>query len=163
MRARFLLAIVPIVSCQRPEAIQPSIEDESRQARTEIEAAMANWGRWLAEGKIDSMASVFTEDVQTLPPNQPLLTGRAAWLAAFRQQLTQGKVSIENITESVVAYGPVAVERGRYVLSSTPPSGAPANVRATSDTGKYLWHWRKVDGQWQVAQAAWNSNRPPTP
>lgn len=165
MRAtRFLIPLL-VVGCQRPDAVQrePSIEDQSQQARAELDAIMTTWERWVTEGKVDSMASVVAEDGYTLAPNQPPLVGRAAWLAVFRPQLTQGKWSIDNVTESVVAYGPLAVERGSFVLSFAPPPGAPSSMRAISDTGKYLWHWRKFDGRWQLAQAAWNSNRPAQP
>jgi len=165
MRARVLLMPLLLVSCQRPDAVQqePSVEDQSRQARAEIAAVMANWERWVAEAKVDSLASLMTETAVTLPPNQPPIVGRAAWLDVFRPQLTQGKWSEDVVTESVVAYGPIAVERGSYTLNFTPGPGAPPNVRAMSDTGKYLWHWHKADGRWQLAEAAWNSNRPAQP
>lgn len=98
---------------------------------------------------------MLAEDGYTLAPNQPPIVGCAGWLALFRPQLTQGKWRIDNVAESVVAYGPLAVERGRFVLSFTPPPGAPSSMRAISDTAKYLWHWRKFHGQWQLDQAAW--------
>jgi ketosteroid isomerase-like protein len=165
MRATRLLVPLLVVSCQRPEAIQqePSIEDQSRQARTEIEATLATWERWVAEGKVDSLASLLTENTNILPPNAPPIVGRDAWLAVFRPQLTTGKWSEDVVTESVVAYGPLAVERGSYTLSFTPGPGTPASMRAMSDTGKYLWHWHKVDGRWLIAEAAWSSNRPAQP
>ena len=165
MRATRFLVLLLVLSCQRPDAVQrePSIEEQSQQARAELDAIMATWERWLVEGKVDSMATIVAVDGHTLVPNQPPLVGRAAWLAMFRPQLTQGKWRIDNVAESVVAYGPLAVEQGSFVLSFTPPPGAPSSMRAISDTGKYLWHWRKFNGQWQVAQAAWNSNRPAQP
>lgn len=165
MRATRFLVLLLVVSCQRPDAVQrePSIEDQSQQARIEIDAIMATWERWVVEGKVDSMAGVVAEEGHTLAPNQPPIVGRAGWLAVFRPQLTQGKWSIDNVTESVVAYGPLAVARGSFVLSYTPPAGAPSSMRAISDTGKFLWHWRKFDGQWRLAEAAWSSNRPAQP
>jgi ketosteroid isomerase-like protein len=161
MRARHVLVLLLCLSCQPSEVAQqrPSIEDQSRQARVEIDSVMAHWDRWLAEAKIDSMAGVFTEDVITMAPNQAPIVGRAAWVDVIGPQLTQGTWSSDNVTESIVASGPLAVERGRYILTFTPPPGAAPNVRAVSDTGKYLWHWRKVDGRWKVAGSAWNSNR----
>ena len=161
MRARHVLVPLLCLSCQRSDAVQqaPSLEDQSRQARMEIDSVMAHWDRWLAEAKVDSMAAVMAEDIVTMPPNQAPIVGRAAWLDVFRPQLTQGTWSSDNVTESVVASGALAVERGRYILTFTPGPGAAANVRAMSDTGKYLWHWQKVDGRWQVAVSAWNSNR----
>ena len=117
----------------------------------------------MAEGTVDSMATVLAEDGHTFAPNQPPIVGCAGWLALFRPQLTQGKRRIDNVAESVVAYGPRAVERGSFALSFTPPPGAPWSMRAISDTAKYLWHWRKVDGEWHLDQAACNANRPAQP
>ena len=166
MRAtRFLIPLL-VVGCQRaPDAAQreASIEDQSQQARAELGPIMATWDRWVVEGEVDSMATALTEDTYTMPPNQSPIIGRAGWLSAYRPQLTQGKWSINSVTESVVAYGPIAVVRGSFVLSFTPPAGAPPSMRAMSDTGKFLWHWRKDNGQWKLAQAAWNSNRPVQP
>jgi ketosteroid isomerase-like protein len=101
MRATRLLVPLLVVSCQRPEAVQqePSIEDQSRQARTEIEATLATWERWVAEGKVDSLASLLTENTNILPPNAPPIVGRDAWLAVFRPQLTTGKWSEDVVTE----------------------------------------------------------------
>ena len=109
---RFLGPLFLITSCQRPDAVpqEPSIEDQSRQARTEIEAVMAHWDRWIAEGKVDSLASRLTESSVTMPPNQPPIVGRAAWLDVFRPQLTQGKWSQDVVTESVVASPDTRVE-----------------------------------------------------
>jgi len=165
MRATRLLLPLLIVSCQRPEAVQqePSIEDQSRQARTEIEGVLANWERWIATGNVDSLASLLAENSYVLPPNQPAIVGRDAWVAVFRPQLTTGKWSEDIVTESVVAYGPIAIERGTYMLNFTPGPGTPPSMRAMSDTGKYLWHWHKMDGRWQLAEAAWSSNRPAQP
>jgi ketosteroid isomerase-like protein len=57
---------------------------------------------------------------------------------------------------SVSANGPLAIERGVYTMTITPP-GAPA---ALSEDGNYLIYWRQNGGQWmRVAQFA-SSPRP---
>lgn len=162
MRATRLLALLLLVAC-RPDVSQREPADESRQARAELETVITNWERWVAEGKVDSMASVLAENSYTLAPNQPAIVGREAWLAAFRPMFAQGQWTYDITIESVVAYGPLAVQRGSYVLTFAPGPGAPSGVKAMSDTGKYLWRWQKVDGRWQLAAAAWSSNRPAQP
>lgn len=167
MRATRLLATtLLLMSCQRTDTAQQAesgIEEQSRQARAEIEPLITNWERWVAEGNIDSMATLLAENSHVLPPNQPAVAGRDAWLTTFRPMLAQGQWTEDIVTESVVAHGPLAVERGSYVLTFTPGPTAPPGAKAMSDTGKYLWHWHKVDGRWQLMEAAWNSNRPAQP
>ena len=62
-------------------------------------------------------------------------------------------------TESVDANGSLAVERGTYKITLTPP-GATAPI---TDTGKYLVHWRKVGDNWMMANDIWNSDLPAMP
>jgi len=63
---------------------------------------------------------------------------------------------------SVAANGPLAIERGVYTMTITPPGAAAA----LSEDGNYLIHWRQTDGRWlRVAQFASSPNpiRPPRP
>lgn len=56
---------------------------------------------------------------------------------------------------SVAANGPLAIERGVYTMTFTPP-GATA---ALSEDGNYLIHWRQTDGRWlRVSQFASSPN-----
>ncbi len=63
--------------------------------------------RRVAEGRVDSMATVLAEDGYTLAPNQPPIVGCAGWLALFRPQLTQGKRRIDNVPKRSWRTGPV--------------------------------------------------------
>jgi ketosteroid isomerase-like protein len=60
---------------------------------------------------------------------------------------------------SVTAYGPLAIERGVYTMTITPP-GAP---QALSEDGNYLIHWRLADGHWLRAAEFASSPHPLPP
>jgi ketosteroid isomerase-like protein len=62
---------------------------------------------------------------------------------------------------SVVAYGPLAIERGVYTMTITPPGGSSP----LSENGNYLiQHWRRADGHWlRVAQFASSPHPLPLP
>ncbi|MEX0692722.1 MAG: DUF4440 domain-containing protein [Gemmatimonadales bacterium] len=163
MRTVTLLASAVLVACQSTETadqIASRIEQESQAARAEIERIIVDYERWVAGGHVDSMASLLAEDARVLPPNQPSVVGRADWIAWARPMFAHGTWTEDIMTEAVVANGPIAIERGRYVLNFTPGSTSPAGAVAMSDTGKYLWHWHRIDGRWQLADAIWNSDRP---
>lgn len=167
MRARLELVAVALlgIACQRaetPEQLAARLEAESRAVREELQPVIARYERAVAAGNIDSMALILAEDAHTQPPNAPMLVGRAAWVNAFRPLLAQGQWAEDIITESVAANGPMAVERGRYIMTFTPGPTAPRGAVAFADTGKYLWHWRKAAGRWALADLTWTSDRPAT-
>ena len=66
-------------------------------------------------------------------------------------------------TASVVANGPIAVERGNWTFDFKPGKGAPPGMGAMTDQGKYLTHWHDVGGQWLMAEDIWNSDTPAAP
>ena len=160
---RIVLFCILIGACQSAETPQQAdarTTVESNAARTELEAIQANFERWYSEGAVDSAATILTEDHISLPPNQPASAGRAHWLSANKPLAATGKFGVQHVTESVVASGPLAVTRGRFVITFVPSPTAPAGAKASADSGKYLWQWRKVDGKWLIASAAWNSDLP---
>ena len=162
---RIALGCMLVCACQSAETPQQTdarITAESNTARPELAAIKTNMERWFAAGAVDSAATILTEDHSSLPPNQPAGSGRADWVSRTTPLFTTGKFSLHHVTASVVANGPIAVERGRYLMDFVPGPAAPADIKASADTGKYLWHWRKVDGQWLVAAAAWSSDLPVT-
>lgn len=151
-----------VVGCQRgetPEQSQARIAAERDSARTEINARMHGFARWLAAGDLDSLAMMVTEDYHALAPNQATVAGKGPWLDWTRTLVAQGRWTEELTSELVEVSGPLAVQRGRYTLQFEPGPGAPPGTAAMSDTGKFLWHWRRVDGRWLLAQAAWSSDR----
>jgi ketosteroid isomerase-like protein len=130
-----------------------------------IEAVAANFRRWNGAGMFDSAAAVLTEDHYSMPPNHPAISGRSNWLAWAESALAGGTLTDEPVAGSrrYTITDSLAIETGGYVLSFTPAQNAPPTVRAFSDTGKYLWQWRRIAGGWQLATAIWNSDLPPRP
>ena len=66
-------------------------------------------------------------------------------------------MTFETADVQVAASGDMAVERGTYRFTQDSPRGV------TEDVGKYVTVWKKVDGTWQVAMDAANSDRPCQP
>jgi len=64
-RSLALLFILGFVQCQRaetPEQSDARIAAESKTARAELTTLMGRWEKWVADGKVDSMASVMDEN-----------------------------------------------------------------------------------------------------
>ena len=161
MRAGAVVVVLLISGCGGPpcaEYVAGDFQRETRVARDAIEHTLANYERWLSQGKVDSMATILTSNSVVMPPNQPAVSGREGFLAFFRPIVGQGTWTEDNTIESLVASGPLAVERGTTVVVFTPGPDAASGTRAMVDTTKYLRHWHRVGGQWLLAEAAWNSN-----
>ena len=123
--------------------------------RHAIECQNATAIRSYTTGDVESLVSILAEDAWQMPPNRPALIGRAAirefWAAAF----SWGKWDFTLDTQAVAVSGPLAVERGRYVLRFTANADAPPGMTSFEDRGNYLVHWRReVDGRWLIVADA---------
>ena len=160
---RLIVAALAITACQKAETpVQAAarMEQESAAARTAIEATNARYGAFMAAGQADSVGSLHTEDAEVLPPNEPAVSGRANIATYMGRGLGQGTFALTLASQAVMANGADAFERGNYTFAFTPGPSAPREMTAAADTGKYIAHWRNVDGQWLIAHDIWNSDRP---
>ncbi len=119
--------------------------------RNIIEQHNANAVQYYARGDVDSLASIFATDAWQMPPNNPPLVGREAIRAFWQQAVQWGKWSFTLTVQTVEVSGPLAVERGKYILAFAAGSGAPPGMRSFEDRGNYLVHWRhESDDEWRI-------------
>jgi ketosteroid isomerase-like protein len=103
---------------------------------------------------------LMADDVVLMPPNEPVLRGKAAVRAWYDQFLTQLRTSDLTITgREVLIGGEWATELATFAWSLVPVTGGPAAI----DRGSYVqvWH-REPDGRWLFARELWNSTLPAT-
>ena len=153
----FLLCFVPLVcisaASQTPKEVRKVIEHDN-----------SNAAKWYASGDVDSLASLFAEDAWQMPQNSAPLVGREAIRQFWAQAMKFGKWDFSLQTQSVSVSGPIAVERGKYVLKFGAGPGAPPGMTSFVDHGNYLVYWRKgSDGEWRVVADAPVSDLPMTP
>jgi ketosteroid isomerase-like protein len=155
-----LSAVAMIAACQpaaeTAEQAEARMASEAAAARTAIEASQARFVVHFNAGQGDSLAAHYTEDGRVMAPNTPVASGRQAIAASMGMM---GGATLVLTTESVAANGSLAVERGTYKITLTPP-GATAPI---TDTGKYLVHWHKVGDTWLKVDDIWNSDLPAMP
>ena len=166
MRAEVGALLMVLASCAKPETLEQAQARMSREvaaARPALDSIARRWERYAAAGQADSIAMLFTEQGEELPPNVKPAVGRPAIQAFTTQQFSLGANTVSIATDEVLVNGPLAVSRGGYTLDIKPGPHAPAGMKAVADTGKYLIHWHQVGGKWLVADLAWNSNIPLPP
>jgi len=117
----------------------------------QIRDLIATWLRVSAEGDINQILPLMSEDVVFLVAGQPPMRGREAFAASFAGW--QGKFSLETDCEiqEIQVSGNLAYSWTRLSVTMTPIGGGPANRR----TGHTLTVLRKnADGDWQIFRDA---------
>lgn len=155
-------ALLVAVACgpqaETAEQMETRMQTESAAVRTTIDSLAREFATHLNAGHPDVVAGFYAENAVLMPPNMPSATGRQAIQDVFKQ-FTDMKAQLTLTPQAVSANGPLAVERGTYSVTFTPP-GATAPI---TDTGKYLVHWHMMDGKWVMVEDIWNSDLPPPP
>ena len=156
------LSLGLVAGCQpkaeTAEQAQARMDTESAAAKTAVDSLDREFAAHFNQGHADIVAAMYTEQGHLMPPNGPEAVGRDAIKAAMAAMFPM-KPELKLTAVAVTANGPLALERGTYSFTFTPP-GAPAPV---TDTGKYLVHWHQVDGKWLLADDIWNSDLPAMP
>jgi ketosteroid isomerase-like protein len=146
-----LACLVLVAACtESPEKAQARMQAEADAARPEIEAQMARYSRGAAMGNADTALSVYAPDATLMPPNLPAMnldSARARFAAV-------GPYRVSFATRSLEVNGPVAIERGVWSAEMSPPGFTFSIVR----DGKYVAHWRRIDGQWLMVEHIWNDD-----
>ena len=127
--------------------------------RAEIEALATEFSKAFNNQDAVELATFYTEDCKMLPPNLPLVEGRAGVEAFCRQMIEGGCRSLDLETTDVLESGELIVEVGRYTMTIQPPGGDPAQ-----DVGKYLdVRRRQSDGSLKIAIDTFTSDLPAPP
>lgn len=146
MKRSFVIALVVLcaaVYAQSQTSVRRSIEANTRQF---IEA--------LNKGDAAAVASLYAMNARVLPPNSPMIQGRANIQSFWQGAITGGmKMNSLDIVDLDVQ-GNTAIEVGRY--TATMPGGV-------ADTGKYVVVWKRQGRAWKLAVDTFNSDRPTTP
>lgn len=130
-------------ACQGSPASDPAV------VRQIIEGHNVNAARWYAAGQIDSVASLFAQDVWQFPPNSPPVVGRDSLVRFWTTATNWGRWQFDFRVQDVVTSGPLAVERGQYTLEFTAGSNSP--IPSVQDRGNYVVLWRRdADGAWRI-------------
>jgi ketosteroid isomerase-like protein len=160
MHARIAVAAAALVvaACKpQPETAEQAnarMSAEGDSVKAQLEAMAATYARQMMGGHTDSLAMFYADNAVMMAPNMPTATGKENIRQALAGMFAQGApTNVVLRVESVSANGPIAVERGRYSMVMGP----------VSDSGKYLIHWHRINGEWKMVEEMWNSDLPAAP
>ncbi len=156
-------ALLGVAACQpteTPEQMQARMDQETAAFKAAIEPMARRWEAWEAAGQVDSFATMFMEQGREMPAHGKAAAGREAIRALHAQNASMGTFTSHIVGESFMANGPIGIDRGTYTLTFTPAKGMENMGIPPADTGKYLVHWHKVNGNWLIADLIYNSDLP---
>jgi uncharacterized protein (TIGR02246 family) len=110
------------------------------------------WAERFAANDAAGVAALYAEDAQLLPPDNEIVSGRAAIREFIAKNNAPGGPKLQIATIETHVFGDYAHRQGGFMFKG--PDGAVIN------TGKFMELWKKVDGKWLIYRDMWSSNTP---
>jgi ketosteroid isomerase-like protein len=108
-------------------------------------------------GRFELMKPDLADDVVVMAPGMPAVSGRAAVSAFMEGFLKDFTIEVKYSSEEIVVSGDMAFDRGTAWQRVTPKAGGPS----VEEPNKYLWVYRRVNGEWNHARVTWNASAMP--
>lgn len=118
------------------------------------------WSSLVASGNLEAGMNFWADDALMLPPDMPILDGRAAIreYVEAAAELPGFQISWEPVSAHVSESGDMAYMIERNVTELDDPEGNRITMH-----GKVVTVWRKdSDGNWRNVVDMWNAAPPPT-
>lgn len=156
-RAIYVVAAAVAIGCSSQTAAKSDAQHSVLQGG--VDSAANRLLTALRSDATDSLLVLMAEDVIIMPPNEPVLKGKAAVRTWYSQFVKQMRTSSLNITDrELFIGGEYATEVAGFEWTLVPVAGgAPI-----TDRGSYMQVWRREpSGRWVFSREAWNSSTPP--
>jgi len=106
---------------------------------------------------LTKLASLYADDAVWMPQDSPMIKGRAAIEAAFKERFSGPGVLKFTSTTSVMS-GPLAFVAATYTVTVPVEGAAPVSF-----TAKSLTVFKRVENGWKIAYDMQNGDQPPPP
>ena len=148
---------VSIVACAKPADELGERQDPATSGDSTAHLAHDAYTAAINSNNVDSMMTMFTDDVIFLTAHSAPVIGKAAvrsWIEGYVGAYT---THWDKTANEFVVSGDYAYERYTYKSTDTPKAGGA--VVEDTGWGVIVWH-RDADGKWRVARDAFASDRP---
>ena len=114
----------------------------------------AEWAAAYNAKDAAKLAGFYTEDAVVMPPNLPMVKGRAAIEAHFKGEFQQGFTNLKLTPMESAISGSQGFEAG---------TGTVTVAGGRTENGKYLVVFKQVGGAWKIAYDINNADQPSPP
>jgi uncharacterized protein (TIGR02246 family) len=135
-----ILLVLALAGCDR------------QAARVFPETAVKEWEEARNARDADAMAAVYSEDAKVLPPDAPVVEGRAAIRTFFRNLFEARPEPADFDEREIVVLGNYTWRQGIYAVPL-------ADGRI--EYGKFIQLWKLESGVWKLHRSMWSPNGPP--
>jgi uncharacterized protein (TIGR02246 family) len=133
-------------------------EPNLMEIRASIDALNAKWRTAMLTSDLAALSANYADDAIVMMPMAPMMSGRAAVDAGFKDMV--GSMTINDMqatTMDVIAAGDLAIETGTFAMTTT-----MKNAKPMTDKGKYITVWkRQSDGSWRIIRDINNTDGAP--
>lgn len=126
---------------------------DKNDLRTDIEKVNKTWMAAVKNQDAEAVAALYAEDAMLMAPNAPSIHGKNGAKDFFASAMSSGIKEVSLSTEEVHGDGDFAIERGAYEMR--------VDGNTVVDKGKYLVHWKNIDGEWKFYRDMFSSDMPP--
>jgi uncharacterized protein (TIGR02246 family) len=152
--------VLATLSCTRHStpAAEETVSTEADVAA--IERLFENNEVMLSSGDLDGWIKQFTEDAVFMPPDSPVVIGKAAGREFARPSYENFDAEYSITVNEIEVVGDWAFARWSFTSEVTPKSGGDTTKRS----GKEIWILkRQPDGSWRCSHIIYNYDSPPPP
>lgn len=122
------------------------------QSKQMVQTMSDKWAAAFNNGDAASVAAMYAKDAYVLPPGGPMVKGRSA-IEAFWRQTAHQVGDAKLVTLDVQRLGRrSAREIGTVTLETK--AQPPQQI-----AGKYVVVWRRIGGHWLLATDIWNADK----
>ena len=143
-------AAVTFLAVPRPAIASGGVEDDAKTLLKLDE----EWSKAAAKKDLEGVMSMYAEDGNAYPPNEPAAKGRAAVRQVWSTYLSDPSFNATWKTTKAEVSGDLGYTLAAYEVSFNTPEGKPVK-----EVGKCLCVWKKQkDGSWKAAHDMWNAD-----
>lgn len=124
----------------------------STEVREVISAGDKIFMEAFERGDTASIATLYTENGQVLPPNMDIVSGRQGIQAFWQEAIDMGIKAMKLERTEFEEHGDTAIGVGKYTLIG--------ESEQIIDSGKYVVILKQEGGQWRLHRDIWNSSMP---
>ena len=154
MKTNQLFRVLPLLAlllaawaCQPPQE-ETDLESILQMIEEQNERYEAAWN----EQDAQALASYYSTQAITMPPNSEMLRGRNNILEDMRATFESGATTLDLETLEIGGDPNDVWEVGIFTVY-----GPDEEVL---DRGKYIVIWKKEDGEWKIQRDIWNTDMP---